>query len=302
MSGDIKNNEQICGVIKNKLLDMMPEQGMRETDGMGGMAFYRHETANKIERCFYEPVMVVILQGRKHSVVGLEKISYGAGQCLVTGVDLPISSFLTDVSHEKPLLSITLPVDKYIISQLLPEVGFEEDQDITPAKAMAVTDLDGHIMDAFLRLTELADTPDQAKILAPMIIREIHYRMLAGPLGNQLRMISTYGTPSHQIAQAVDWLKENYDKPLKIDELAESVNMAYSTFRRHFKKLTTMSPVQYQKKLRLYEARRLMLHGECNASGACYAVGYESPTQFNREYKRMFGEPPRTSIRNLRAV
>ena len=140
------------------------------------------------------------------------------------------------------------------------------------------------VLDAFLRLTELLDTPDQIPVLAPMIVREIHYRLLVGPRGRFLRAVNTAGSRGNRIAKAIAWLRNNYKEPLQVDELARKVNMAPSTFHRHFKQITTLSPLQYQKRLRLYEAQRLMLVENEYDSSACLAVGYESPTQFNREY------------------
>jgi transcriptional regulator GlxA family with amidase domain len=159
-------------------------------------------------------------------------------------------------------------------------------------RGMAVTDVDPYVLDAFLRLAELINDKERQKALAPLIIREIHYRLLTGPLGNQLRLINTIGSRSNQIAQAIAWLKSNYNKPIHINELAKIANMAPSTFNRYFRHLTNLSPLQYQKRLRLYEAQRLMLMENQNVSNAAILVGYESPTQFNREYKRMFGIPP----------
>jgi AraC-like DNA-binding protein len=295
------NLESINRQIKDIILKHLPQTGSYTTSNLGGMFPYRNDVGNKIEHCFFSPSIVAIIQGQKRATVGSEKIIYGKNQCLVTGVDLPVAGYITNASHENPHLAVVLPVDKFLISQLLAELPPVGVEDIS-FKALATCDLDEHTLDAFLRLLKLIDTPDQVKVLAPMIIREIHFRMLTGPLGSQLRMICTYGTQSHQIVQAVDWLKKNYAKPLKIGDLADWVNMSSSTFRKQFKLVTTLSPLQYQKRLRLYEAQRLMLSGAHNATTACYAVGYESPTQFNREYKRVFGEPPRANIRKLRVV
>jgi transcriptional regulator GlxA family with amidase domain len=162
-----------------------------------------------------------------------------------------------------------------------------------------VVDVDPDVLDAFLRLAESFKSPTAQTVLAPMIIREIHYRLLMGPLGSQLRKIHTIGSQSHQIVQALHWLRDNYNKPFTIDDLSKRVNMAPSTFRRCFYQLTTISPLQYQKRLRLYEAQHLMLKEGMDANNAGYSVGYESITQFNREYKRMFGEPPKKNIKHL---
>jgi transcriptional regulator GlxA family with amidase domain len=164
---------------------------------------------------------------------------------------------------------------------------------------MVVGDADPAVLDALLRFTDLLEQPAQQAVLAPLLIREIHYRLLLGPLGNQLRMIHTQGSQSNQIAQVITWLKSNYKKPLNVTELAKQVNMAPSTFHRHFRELTTLSPLQYQKQLRLSEAQRLMLVDRRDVGSAGYAVGYESLTQFNREYKRMFGAPPRQDVQRI---
>jgi transcriptional regulator GlxA family with amidase domain len=170
-------------------------------------------------------------------------------------------------------------------------------------QGMAVVDVDPYILDAFLRLTELikpqVNSSEEQAVLAPLIIRELHYRLLQGPLGSQLRMIHTRGSQSYRIVQAVHWLKDNYKKPLHVNDLAKMVDMAPSTFRKYFLRLTTMSPLQYQKQLRLHEAQHVMLSAGVDVAHAAYSVGYESLTQFNREYKRMFGEPPGKHIKRL---
>lgn len=165
---------------------------------------------------------------------------------------------------------------------------------------MAVAEVDPDVLDAFLRLAELNEKPEQIPVLAPMIIREIHYRLLIGPQGERLRMVNTLGTQSNQIAKSITWLRDNYREPLQVDKLARKLNMATSTFHKHFRQVTSLSPLQYQKRLRLYEAQRLMLSENEDAAVAALAVGYESPTQFNREYKRLFGEPPHRHVSRLK--
>lgn len=153
-------------------------------------------------------------------------------------------------------------------------------------------DADADLLGCFLRLVGLLDKPEQIRIRAPMAIREIHYLLLAGPQGRNLRLLNTLGTQSHQIPRAITWLKEHYKAPFQVEELARRVNMSLSTFHRYFKDITGLSPLQFHKQLRLYEAQRLMLLEDRKASRALTTVGYESETQFNREYKRLFGEPP----------
>lgn len=165
---------------------------------------------------------------------------------------------------------------------------------------MGVTEADDALLDAFYRLISLLGQPERQKIMAPMIIKEIHYHLLTSPLGDILRSVNTKGSQNNQIANAIAWLKENYRHPLKIDELAQKFNMAESSFYRHFSKVTSLSPLQYQKQLRLYEAQRLMLSENFDAANAAYEVGYESASQFNREYKRMFGTPPKTNVNQIK--
>ncbi len=168
------------------------------------------------------------------------------------------------------------------------------------AKALAIADTDAELLDAFYRLAQLLDKPEsEQQIMSNIIIKEIYYRLLTGPLAYQLRLINTKGTRSNQIAEAISILKEKFSEKLDMDELAQSVNMAPSSFYRNFKKVTQVSPLQYQKQLKLYEAQHLMLSGNYDAATASYEVGYESPTQFSREYKKMFGNPPKTDIKKL---
>lgn len=287
----------VLGELREKALKLQPITGLREMN-IGGLKIARWEISHAAYRCFYQPMLNVILQGIKHSVIGSQKIVYKENQCLIASVDLPSVSYLTDVSVEKPFLAMALPIDQYVISQIISEISPMQSANES-LKGMMVSDVDPQILDALLRLVKLLEQPAQMKFMAPMIIREIHYRLLIGPLGNQLRVINTLGTKSNQIAQAVHWLKHNYKNDIKMDALAEKVHMAPSTFRKNFKLVTTLSPLQYQKRLRLHEAQRLMLMENCNAMTACYLVGYESPTQFNREYKRMFGKAPHKDVKSI---
>ena len=164
---------------------------------------------------------------------------------------------------------------------------------------ISVADVTDNILNAFSRLIDLVDTPDDIDTIAPMIVKEIHYRILKGPIGNSLKAINIYGSKSGRIMQAIQYLKAHYTESIKIDDLASMVNMAPSTFNRYFRTITTLSPLQYQKRLRLYEAQRLMLMEDFNATTACFEVGYNSLHQFNREYKKVFGEPPYNNVKKI---
>lgn len=288
-------------LLKEKLMSWLPEKGSCIT-AIKGLAIFRHDEADICENCFYKPSVGVIVQGFKRSVIGNEEYRYGENHSLVTGVDIPAISHIMTASPEHPFLSVSLELDKYLITQLLTEIKYDLSPMNHSLKGISVEKVNPDILNAFLRLTELLDNPEQIPVLAPMIIREIHYRLLTGPQGEYLRMISTQGTRSNQIADAIAWLKENYKSQLQIDALAERINMAPSTFHRHFKQVTTLSPLQFQKRLRLYEAQRLMLTNNVDAGIAALEVGYESATQFNREYKRLFGQPPRRDVNRLQPL
>jgi AraC-like DNA-binding protein len=289
------------GFLKETLLSLMPEAGSFET-GIKGLKMDRRNRPTEVQQCFYAPMVIVIAQGNKHVYIGSQEFIYGENQSMIIGVELPSAGRITKASPDKPSMIISLELDQSVIVDLLAEIPKPKNEtksESTIHQGMIVTDTDPYVLDAFLRLAELIDNTERQNILAPMIIREIHYRVLMGPLGHQLRMIHTQGSQSNQIVQAIAWLKTHYNKPVNIENLAKTVNMAPATFNRYFRQLTTISPLQYQKRLRLYEAQRLMLVENKNASNAAYSVGYENPAQFNREYKRMFGEPPLESKKRI---
>ena len=291
--------ERTKNLLKEKLLGWMPGSGRYPT-AVEGLTTVRRDEVNQPENCFHKPLVGVIVQGLKRSIIGSEEYRYGENQCLVAGVDLPSVSYITAATPEHPFLGLSLSLDKYLITQLAAEIPPSSMPGNGSYKGISIAEVDPDVLDAFLRLVELHEKPAQIPILAPMIFREIHYRLLIGPQGERLRTVNTHGTQSNQIAKSITWLRDNYKEPLQVDELARTVNMATSTFHRHFREVTTLSPLQFQKRLRLYEAQRLMLSENEGAEVASLAVGYESPTQFNREYKRLFGEPPHRHVSQLK--
>jgi AraC-like DNA-binding protein len=296
----------------NKLLikmlaRLMPEPGNFET-GIKGFRMLRWNKPGELRRCFYSPFIALMVQGKKHSFIGTEEIVYSVKKCVFIGVDMPNEGRIIEAAPEKPCLALILQLDTSVFSELLAEISSSDETEElydkpSAGQGMAVVDIDPSVLDAFLRLTELLEpqvkSPAEQAVLASLIIREIHYRLLQGPLGNRIRMLHIRNSQSYQITQAILWLKNNYKKPLHVNELAKMVNMAPSTFRRHFLQLTTISPLQYQKRLRIYESQHLMLTDGMNVSKAAYSVGYESITQFNREYKRIFGEPPGKNVKRV---
>ncbi len=286
-------------LLKKKLLQLMPKPGDYET-GIPGFAIYRRNSAVQPQPVMYKPVVIIIAQGEKWLRLGDEEYTYGEGDCFIAGVDLPVASCMRDITPATPFVSLSLDLDKSLIAQIVAEVPPANGQGSTLFRGAMVQKVDADLLDAFLRLAELLEKPGQVAPLSPLIIREIHYRLLMGPFGSQLRSIYTFGSQCNQIAWTINWLRHNFAQPFQVDDLAKQVNMATSTFHKHFKEMTSLSPLQYQKRLRLTEARRLMIMGSLDASQACMAVGYESLTQFNREYKRLFGEPPLRDVTRMR--
>lgn len=250
----------------------------------------------------YEPCVALVVQGRKSVDIGDRTLVYDAHSCFVTPLDLPGVATILEASPERPFLSLALRIDMREVATLMLE-GVPPPAPRTSAdtRAMATTTITPPLLDAFDRLLGLLDAPGDAGALAPLIQREISYRLLTGEVGWRLRQIATDGQ-GHGVARAIELLRKRYTEPLRIDDLARAAAMAVSTLHHHFKALTGMSPLQYQKQLRLAEARRLMLAERLDASTAAYRVGYESPSQFSREYSRQFGAPPMRDIAGMRAA
>ena len=295
----MENAKEKCDLLKSKVQGLFVAPGMLKTDIPGLYASLRTEpTVN--QHCFYKPMAIIVLQGKKQATLGAENFIYSENQLVVTSIDIPTVGSILEASPEKPFMTIILDLDNYIISQLISEETQPGAADLR--RGMGAAPAEPELIDAFYRLVSLLEQPERQKVMAPMIIREIHYLLLTSPLGNILRSVNIRGSRNNQIASAISWLKENYRQPLKINELAQKFNMAESSFYRHFSMVTSLSPLQYQKQLRLYEAQRLMLSENFDAAAAAYDVGYESVSQFSREYKRMFGAPPKTNVNRIKSA
>lgn len=248
----------------------------------------------------YEPGVALIVQGAKRVELGQDAFVYGTGQFLVSALNLPAVSRITEASPTRPYLGLFLRLDLQEITRLMLEGHVPSPPPQAPARAMATGFVDRALTSAVLRLLELLDEPQNIGALAPLIRREILYRLLVGEHGWRLRQIVAVGSQSRHVADAVAWLNEHFEQALSIDELSRRASMSASTFHHHFRALTAMSPLQYQKTLRLNEARRLMLAEHLDAASAAFRVGYESASQFSREYSRQFGAPPLRDIAQLR--
>ncbi|GHU05916.1 AraC family transcriptional regulator [Betaproteobacteria bacterium] len=293
------DSERINALLKDKMLKRLPAQDRISTP-VEGLMLTRRDEISPLESCFYQPMIALIVQGFKRAMIGNEEYRYGARHCMVVGVDMPGVYHITEASAQAPFLSLSITLNRYTINQLLAEMPSVTREGNKSPGAVAVSETPVEVLDAFSRLLDILDTPAKVPVLAPMIIREIHFHLLSGFHGDSLRMFGTGGTQANQVANAIRWLRENYKQALYVDNLARKVNMSPSTFHRHFRQVTSLSPLQFQKRLRLYEAERLMLLEGKDAGTAALAVGYESGSQFNREYKRQFGEPPHRDISRMR--
>ncbi|HAS6503438.1 TPA: AraC family transcriptional regulator [Vibrio parahaemolyticus] len=283
-----------------KLIDRWTGNANQYDTPISGLRFSRWTTPTPPTSYTHNPSICLIAQGRKRVLLGEESFIYDANHFLISSVDLPIIANIIEASEEQPYLGLIMELDLTEISQLIVDSELAFTQSKEAQKGIAVGELSESLLDAFVRLAELLDEGQNIKILAPIIKREIFFRLLMSEQGTRLHQIVTAGSHSHQIAKAIDWLKNNFVKPLSVGDLASYTGMSKSSFYTHFRSMTSMTPLQFQKKLRLSEARRLMLTENLDAMAATFKVGYESPSQFSREYSRLFGAPPSKDIKSLR--
>jgi AraC-like DNA-binding protein len=248
----------------------------------------------------YEAALCIVVQGRKHAFLGGETYVYDPLKYLVISVTLPITGQIVEASERQAYLCMSIGIDTRVIGELLLQLGPGNHREARQGRGLYVARTHVGLADAALRLARLLDHPRDAQVLAPLILREIHYRVLEGELGSRLREICVTDSQSQRVASAIQVLRSRYAEPLTIEELASGARMSPSSLHHRFKAMTTMSPLQFQKQLRLHEARRLMLTQGFEAATAAHRVGYQSPTQFSREYRRLFGAPPRREIETIR--
>jgi AraC-like DNA-binding protein len=280
---------------------------LAQTDGdhntaIPALTLHRRSAPSEPLHCIYNLGLGVVAQGDKQVLLGGEAIDYGPGQSMLTTIDLPVVSHVTRASVREPFLGMMLTLDVRTIVQIASEMDVPRSRRDDVPGSISFKALDAPLLDALVRLVTLLDEPTLVPRLAPLIQQEITIRLLTGPHGSQLRRLVTAGSPSQQIAKTVAWLKQNFVEALHGDELADRAHMSPSTFRQHFRALTGLSPLQYQKQLRLQEARQLMLNQNVDAGSAAGRVGYESASQFSREYNRLFGAPPQRDIKRMRLI
>ncbi|MCX5569359.1 AraC family transcriptional regulator [Kaistia nematophila] len=253
-------------------------------------------------RVLYEPLFCVVAQGRKQVMVGDKVLIYDTAKYLVVSVDLPASGAILDASDTEPYLAFSMRIDRTALASMILELAEHLDDDDAPSAGMAVSPIDAELLDPVIRMVRLLDRPRDSGILSPLIEREILYRLLTGAQGRMLRQIALSDSRLSCVNRAIDWIKHNFSEAIRIEGLAAIAGMSVSSFHRHFKAVTSMSPLQFQKQIRLQEARRLLLGQRADAGSIGFAVGYESQSQFSREYSRLFGEPPGRDAARLREL
>ena len=266
-----------------------------------GLKLYRNTAPTAPNPCTYEPSLLLIPQGKKRVDLGKQSYVFGESTFLLTSIELPIVSRVCVASVERPYLAFFLKLDMGIVRDVL---HTEEVRISAPVgtRGMVLGEVTVELLTPCSRMIQLLDTPQDVPFFYKLLQREIIYRLLQGPQGGRLRSVATKADQSYLTVKAVTWLRENFEKALNVDELASMAGMSRSTLHHHFRGLTAMSPLQFQKQLRLHTARQKMLTEELDAASAAFAVGYESPSQFNREYKRFFGKPPMRDVQALRVA
>ena len=262
-----------------------------------GLWLYRSSAPSAEHAVVYVPSLCVVAQGAKEVAVGGQAYRYDPAQSLLVSVDMPAVTRVADATADRPCLAARVPIDPAVVGELLAD-GSEAPPG-PPARGIGVIELDPRLLAAVGRLLGLLDAPREIAALGPLVLREIAFRLLTGPQGAKLRQIASAGAPAQRIARAVRWLREHFAEPLRVEDLAGHAGMSPSALHLHFKNVTALSPLQYQKRLRLQEARRLMIGEGLDAGEAAFRVGYESPSQFGREYRRLFGNSPRRDVASL---
>ena len=297
--GDKARVESLCGELAT-LIDRMTSRDGRQDTALPALTFWRFSNPTQPAQVVQQPAVYIVVQGRKQIVLADETYTYDPSQYLAVSLELPAIGRVVKASPDEPYLCMTLRVDARELASLIVEAGLPAPLDEHDGRALYVSPLDPPLLEGFLRLVRLLDAPKDIPVLAPLVLRELHYRLLQGEQHGRLAEIAIGDSRLRRVAGAITWIKEHFAEPLKIEALAKRVNMSPSALHSHFKAVAAMSPIQYQKRLRLEEARRLLLSEGTSAETVAYDVGYASPSQFSREYVRLFGQPPRRDAERMR--
>jgi len=284
--------------LAQRISHAIPEDGAIEP--LKGLHLNRSSTPTEGLHGVTKPSFCVIAQGSKEILLGDSRYRYDPAHYLLATVELPVVGQVLEASVDRPYLSLRLELDPALVGSVMVEAGHLSSGNQGDVRAIDVSPLDANLLDTVVRLARLLDSPAEERVLRPLITREIVYRLLMGEQGNRLRHLALLG--GNRIAEAVERLRKDFNQPLRIDSLAREIGMSVSGFHHHFKAVTAMSPLQFQKQLRLQEARRIMLGENLDSASAGYRVGYDDASQFSREYKRLFGQPPVRDVERLREV
>lgn len=285
--------------LADRIAQLVPQDGSLELQP--GVFLYHYSSPSTPVHRIGEPCFCVIAQGSKVVMLGAEPYRYDPAHYLITTMELPLTSRIVEASEKRPFLGFRLDLAPTAVASIMMECGLTNPRDERGGvKAIDVSRLDAELLDATLRLVRILDRPGEYAALGQSVIREIIYRLLTGAQAGRMRHLATFGGHAHRMVRAVETIRENFDKPIRIEEIARELGMSVSGFHAHFKTVTAMSPLQFQKHLRLQEARRLMLSENLDAAEAGFRVGYEDASHFNREYKRQFGKPPVRDVERLR--
>lgn len=286
--------------LLERMTRALPGDGALET--LDGLFLARLTKPMESTLALHEPALCFVIQGGKQVLLGDEVLWYDPGNYLLFTVDLPVVFRVEEASKDKPYFGLRLNLDPALVTSVMMEAGAEMRKGDASIKAIGVNAVDADLLDAIVRLVRLADKPAEQRILTPLIKREIVYRLLAGGEGARLgHLVVASRGDTRRISRAIGRLREHYNESLKIEEIARELGMSVSGFHHHFKSVTSMSPLQFQKQIRLQEARRLMLGEDLDAASAGHRVGYEDPAYFSRDYKKLFGAPPQRDIAKLRS-
>jgi AraC-like DNA-binding protein len=289
----MENDEELKSLIERHSL------GNRTATTIPRVGLMRAERTTEPTAGMTEPIMCLVLQGAKSITCGENILHYGTGSYFVASIEVPVFGRISEARHQKPFLGVAFNFDPRQIADLVIEMPDVDDQEFLCG--LGVSPSDPELEGAFLRMLRLLDRPNEISVMVPLIEREILFRLLQGPQGAKLRQIAQVDGRQSQVRRTLAWIRENYTEPFKVEDLARMAGMSVSVFHRHFKTATTMTPIQYQKRFRLHEARRRLLETPGDAARVAFAVGYESASQFSREYARLFGLPPARDASRLRA-
>ena len=298
-----KRNKLRIQINREDLFDrirrLLPEDGVFEA--VPGFFIARSSKLTESVHSIHQPALCFVVQGGKRVLLGEEVFWYDPGHYLIYTVDLPLVFQVEKASKEEPYLGFRLNLDPALVAEVAMESGLETKKSDATVKAIDVSSIDADLLDAVIRLFRLVDTPNEAKMLAPLVMKEIIFRLLMSGQGARLSHLMASSGDTRRISRAIGHLREHSDETLKIEEVARRFGMSVSGFHHHFKSVTAMSPLQFQKQIRLQEARRLMLGEDLDAASAGFRVGYEDPSYFSRDYKKLFGAPPQRDIARLRS-